>query len=253
MDSHINIDITKYNIKSKKIDKNIKIAFLSDLHNRDISYKIKNILDNEKPDIVLFGGDMVNEKISKIDSFIKLNKLLKYKKYYVYGNHECKMDIDDFKEYENIINHLDLTKLNNKKINLSKKIELYGFVSEIEKYLRFKKLALDKKYIEDNIGKFNKNKFNILVAHNPLEFDSYVDTDVDLVLSGHVHGGEIKLPLIGALFSPDYSLFPKYSEGLYAKKNTKMIVSRGLGYSERLPIRILNKAEVVIINLMKEE
>ena len=85
-----------------------------------------------------------------------------------------------------------------------------------------------------------------------MEFDSYVDTKADLVLSGHVHGGLIILPLIGALFSPDYTFFPKYYKDSYTKDNTKMIVSRGLGYSARIPIRINNPGEVVIINLMKE-
>ena len=253
LDSHNKIDVTRYNIKSKKIDKNIKIIFLSDLHNRDISYKIKNIIDKEKPDIVLYGGDMVNESINKIDNFIKLDSLVNYKKYYIYGNHECRMNEEDYEKYNKIIDDLKINKLFNKKNKLSRNINLIGFVSDYEKYKKFHKLTLNKKYILDKIGKLDTKKFNILVAHNPLEFDSYVDVDVDLVLSGHVHGGEIKLPLIGGLFSPDYTFFPKYSEGLYEKNNTKMIVSRGLGFSERLPIRILNPAEIVVINLMKDE
>ena len=252
LDSYNKIDVSNYNIKSKKIDKNLKIVFLSDLHNRDISYKLKRIIEDLNPDLVIYGGDMVNESILKIDNFIKLDSLIKANKYYIYGNHECKMTEEDYKKYDEKINKLKLKELNNKVEKLSKNINLVGFVSEYEKYQRFGKLTLDKKYIESKIGVLDNNKFNILVAHNPLEFDSYVSTNADLVLSGHVHGGEIKLPLIGPLFSPDYTFFPKYSEGMYEKKNTKMIVSRGLGFSERLPIRILNPAEVVVINLMKE-
>ena len=85
-----------------------------------------------------------------------------------------------------------------------------------------------------------------------MEYNSYIEYGSNLVLSGHVHGGLIRLPLIGALLSPDYTFFPRYSEGLYEKNNTKMIVSRGLGYSRRLKIRINNNFEIVVINLMKE-
>ena len=72
------------------------------------------------------------------------------------------------------------------------------------------------------------------------------------MLSGHVHGGLIRLPLLGPVLSPDYTFFPKYSQGIYKKNNTQMIVSRGLGFSRRLPFRIFNNGEVVIINLNKE-
>ena len=91
-----------------------------------------------------------------------------------------------------------------------------------------------------------------MIAHNPLEFSSYVDSNVDLVLSGHVHGGLARIPLIGGILSPDYTFFPKYDSGMYIKKRTRMIVSRGIGYSKRIPFRIFNPGEIVIISLMKD-
>ena len=95
----------------------------------------------------------------------------------------------------------------------------------------------------------DKEKYNIAIAHNPLMAYAYESFGFDLVFSGHVHGGLVKLPLLGGILSPEYKLFPKYYEGIYNLNKTKMIVSRGLGFCKRLPIRILNPAEVVIINL----
>ena len=252
--SYIKFDVSKYTIKNKKIDKNYKLMFLSDLHNREVIKDITKIVLKEKPDIIIMGGDMVNENIKDTRYFIKLCKALVGNKiYYTFGNHESTMSSEDMEEYLDLISKLDIELLNNSKINLSKNIKLYGFVSDLYCYRKFYKTCLSKEYIENKIGKLDNNKYNIIIAHNPLEFKSYVDYNPDLVLSGHVHGGLIKLPLIGALFSPDYTFFPKYSNGEYNKNNTKMIVSRGLGFSKRIPIRINNPAEVVIINLMKDE
>ena len=195
---------------------------------------------------------MVNEDIKDTNNFIKLLSTLdKYKTYYTFGNHEKREEFD----LENYINELkkhNIILFNDKSESISKNIFLYGLESDIEKYQKFNKPMLTKNYIENKLGNINKKKYNILIAHNPLEFKSYVESEYDLVLSGHVHAGLIRLPFLGALLSPDYTLFPKFSEGLYKKNNTSMIVSRGLGFSKRIPLRINNPGEVVIINLKGE-
>ena len=89
--------------------------------------------------------------------------------------------------------------------------------------------------------------YTILLAHRPEDFDIYVN-EVNLVLSGHSHGGQIRFPFIGALVAPDQGIFPKYSDGLYSKDKTKMIISRGLGTSV-IPIRINNPPEIIVIKL----
>ena len=142
--------------------------------------------------------------------------------------------------------------MNNKTIKLSNNINLIGFNSDLDTYKKFHKLGLNKKIILDNINKIDLKKYNIMIAHNPLEFDSYVESKVDLVLSGHVHGGLARLPIIGGLLSPDYTFFPKYDFGMYIKDRTRMIVSRGIGYCKYIPFRIFNPGEVVIIDLIKD-
>lgn len=247
--SHFVIDKTRYYIRNKKIDKNLKIIFISDLHNRNVNKKILDIIDIEKPDIVLFGGDMVDYNIDSSKSFFELVKKIKAKKYYTFGNHENY--VEDIDKYIKMVKGQDLVLLNNERVDLTKNINLIGFWSDIDKYVKFKDSVLDKKYITSKIGKIDNKKFNIMLAHNPLEFKAYKDLKVDLVLSGHIHGGIIKLPCVGALLSPTYKFFPRYSDGIYYEDKTKMIVSRGIGYSKHVPIRVFNPGEVVIINLIK--
>ena len=251
--SHINIDITKYVIRNKKIDKDLTIVFLSDLHNRKITEKIVEIIKNIKPDIVLFGGDMINDDKSKNLNFYKLSDKLKDETiYYTFGNHEERLDEIERKDYLNKLSKTNINLLNNTSKNISKSITLIGLDSEITRYLKFGKKGLNKEYIVNKLGNLNQDKYNILLAHNPLEFKSYVEYNADLVLSGHIHGGLARIPYVKGILSPDISFFPKYDSGEYNSKNTKMIVSRGLGYSKRIPFRIFNPAEVVIINLKKE-
>jgi hypothetical protein len=102
--------------------------------------------------------------------------------------------------------------------------------------------------IVERLGALHEDKYNILIAHDPDFFDEYVDFGPDLVLSGHLHGGMIALPGIGGIISPQLQLFPKYDFGVFNKKNTTMIVSRGIGWHS-IPIRIFNKAEIVTVTI----
>lgn len=241
-----------YNINNSKIDKNLKIVFLSDLHNRNIYKKLIKIVNEIKPDIIICGGDMVNGGYKRSLRFFRLiENLNKYKTYYTYGNHEERIDEKNYKEYKYFnkkVSKNGVILLNNKSVNLSNNMKLYGLNPNINYYGSFGKTCLNKEIITNYIGKLNINNFNILVAHNPLEFDSYIDTNADIVLCGHIHGGAIKIFKRG-LLSPDITFFPKYFEGEYKKNKTTMIVSRGLGFSTKFPIRINNNPEVVVINL----
>ena len=250
--SYIKIDITNYIIKDKKIDKDIKIIFLSDLHNRNITSKLVDIINNIKPDIILFGGDMINNDNRDYYNFLNLyNKIKNYKVYYTFGNHEELMTIEEKEEYFKLLNKTNIKLVNNSRLNITNNIELYGLDNDIETYLKFGKKGLNCEYITSKLGLVDENKYSILVAHNPLEFDSYIKYKANLVLSGHVHGGLARIPFVKGILSPDISFFPKYDSGEYKKNKTRMIVSRGLGFSKRIPLRLFNPAEVVVINLKR--
>ncbi len=90
--------------------------------------------------------------------------------------------------------------------------------------------------------------YTVLLSHRPELFDVYVENGIDLVLTGHAHGGQFRLPFVGGLFAPDQGLLPEYDAGLYTEGNTNMIVSRGIGNSA-FPLRFNNRPEIVLIEL----
>ena len=101
-------------------------------------------------------------------------------------------------------------------------------------------------YIEEL---FTEDDFQILLSHRPELFQEYVDAEVDLVFSGHAHGGQFQLPFIGGVVTPNQGFFPEYDSGLYTSGSVSMVVSRGVGNSI-IPLRINNRPEVVLIELV---
>ena len=90
--------------------------------------------------------------------------------------------------------------------------------------------------------------YNVVLCHRPELFNGYVRAQADLVLTGHAHGRQIRLPFIGGLFAPHQGFFPKYTEGIHHQGETDMVISRGLGNSV-LPVRINNTPELVVVTL----
>ena len=108
---------------------------------------------------------------------------------------------------------------------------------------------MEDEYLKETLGEHKEGVYQILLAHNPEYFEEYAAWGADLVLSGHVHGGIMRLPLLGGVISPKLVLFPKYDGGRFYEKDSTMILSRGLGM-HTLPIRIFNPAELVVIHLL---
>lgn len=134
------LDITKYKIKNKKIDKNLKLLFLSDLHNRNIVDDLIYNINQINPDIIIMGGDMVNQDLNDMNNYYELCKRLNNRiVYYTFGNHEEMLNENDRYEYMNNISKYNLQILNDDSVNLSKNIVLYGLESDIECYKRFHK------------------------------------------------------------------------------------------------------------------
>lgn len=90
-----------------------------------------------------------------------------------------------------------------------------------------------------------------IISHRPEEFNTYVSENIDLVFTGHAHGGQIRIPFVGGVVAPNQGFFPKYTSGKYVKKNTTMIVSRGIGNSI-IPFRINNRPELIVVELRSE-
>jgi len=254
------IKVSKYKIKSDKIPKEFnkfKIVHLSDFHSYGFkNYNIKLIekINNENPNIIVMTGDMVNKYDRNFDKFLNLVEILseKYEIYYILGNHEMRLREDDLSLIIKKLNKFGIKILSDEKITIIRKkdsLNIYGIDIPLSYYKIIKKSYNIDEVINVVLNKCNKKEYNILLAHNPLYFEEYIKHNVDLTLSGHVHGGMIRVPFIGALLSPERKFFPKYSSGVYEVNNKKLIVSRGLGHSKP-GIRLFNMPEIVSITLL---
>ncbi len=235
-----------------------RIAQVSDLHNTEFgenNIRLLNMLSENTPDIIVITGDFVDSRHTDIDialDFVK-EAVQIAPVYYVTGNHEASLS-----EYEKLKTSLEMfgaVVLEDKAIpleNNGEKITLIG-LSDSDFTIRgdvFGEVpAMTSTKLRNLMDA--KNGYTILLSHRPELFETYVDCDVDLVLSGHAHGGQFRLPFIGGLIAPNQGLFPKYDAGLYTDNNTNMIVSRGLGNSI-IPLRFNNRPEIVFVELNTE-
>ena len=259
--------VTKYVVENKKVPKEFdgyNIVQISDLHSKLFGENNKKLIQKIKslnPDIVVVTGDLIDGENNNynvaLDFMKEISKL--YRVYYIIGNHEQKSLIkkykDEYKDYFNKLHQIDFVNLDNNKVEIVKgdsNINLYGLTVPYScyKYLfdNQETTSIDIDFLEEKLGKVDREQFNILLAHTPFYFDEYEKWGADLTLCGHVHGGIVRLPLVGGLLSPDRKFFPKYDLGKYIKNKSTMIVSKGLGGSKVL-IRVNCKPEIVNIKL----
>lgn len=259
--------IREYTIENEKIKDGIDLAVLADLHNKQYgteNEKLLKALDEANPHVVMVAGDMLTAKpgkgYEKAASFME-KVAEKYPVYYGLGNHEYRMKIypeqygTEFAEYVDCLETAGIQVLDNESALIQVKreqrltnIRVSGVSIERFYYKRFRKLYMSSEYLDGLIGKADEESYQILLAHNPEYFETYADWGADLTLSGHVHGGIMRLPVLGGVVSPKLVLFPKYDGGHFLRKGAHMVLSRGLGM-HTIPIRIFNPAELVLIHL----
>lgn len=253
------IEVSKYKLKSDKIPKEFnkfKIVHLSDFHSYGFgkdNIKLIEKINDENPSIIVMTGDMVNKYDRNFEKFLNLAETLskKYEIYYIVGNHEIRLRNDDLIFIIQKLKKFGIKVLSDEKITIMRKkdsINIYGIDIPLSYYKIINKPSNVEAIISSVLNKCNEKEYNILLAHNPLYFEEYSKQNIDLTLSGHVHGGMIRLPFIGAMLSPERKFFPKYSSGVYEINNKKLVVSRGLGHS-KLGIRLFNRREIVSITL----
>ena len=261
------LEVTKYVVENKKVPKEFdgyNIVQISDLHSKLFGENNKKLIQKIKslnPDIVVVTGDLIDGENNNynvaLDFMKEISKL--YRVYYIIGNHEQKSLIkkykDEYIDYFNKLHQIDFVNLDNNKVEIVKgdsNINLYGLTVPYScyKYLfdNQETTSIDIDFLEEKLGKVDREQFNILLAHTPFYFDEYEKWGADLTLCGHVHGGIVRLPIVGGLLSPDRKFFPKYDLGEYTKNKSTMIVSKGLGGSKVL-IRVNCKPEIVNIKL----
>lgn len=232
------------------------IAHISDLHNKSFGENQKRLLNKVQavsPDIIIITGDLIDRRRYDLDTAMAfVNGAVDIAPvYYVPGNHEAWSG--KYSLIKESLTDAGVSVLDNEEAEIFKddaRIKILGVrdpafltpsdadytdVAEIVDQL--KQWALD-------------DGFKILLSHRPEYFDLYCDGNMDLIFSGHAHGGQFRIPFVGGLIAPNQGLFPKYTSGFHVKGTSTMFISRGLGNSI-IPIRIFNRPEVVAVTLYR--
>ena len=257
---------THYNICSEKL-KNVtnekKILFLTELHNNCYGNENELLLkavETQQPDFVFVGGDMlVGKKGESLE--VAKNLLLQLSSvcpvYYANGNHEQRMKEfphlygEGYEEYQNSLQEQGIVFLENKHVDMmwdGVLVRIFGLEIPMRFYKRFKKHHVDVSQVNELLGQPNDSEYNILLAHNPIFMDTYLSWGADLILSGHLHGGVVRIPKLGGVITPQFSLFPKYSGELTRVNGKSVVVSRGLG-NHSIKFRFLNPTELIVLHI----
>ena len=253
--------VRTYSYRNKKLKKPLTIVQLSDLHNKEFGKNNKKLVDaicRVAPDLVILSGDMftslANKKTEEASCLVK-QLAAKYPVYYSNGNHEQKTkdEVEEFgtlyEDYYRELTGAGVHFLSNENCYLEEyNLRIYGLEISREYYRKFRKHYVSAESIREYLGEPDQSSVSLMIAHNPEYFPAYADWKADLVLSGHVHGGLMRLPILGGVIAPSMKLFPKYDGGVFKEQDSTMILSRGLG-THTLPIRIFNPGELVVIRL----
>ena len=261
----IKIDVEKYTVKNEKIPEafnNFKIVQLSDFHSkgyRNTTEKIISKIKRINPDIIVMTGDMVSYDMTGTEEFEKLVKELSeiYPIYYIDGNHEHlaeKLIPGEYLYFMEFLRELGVITIKNDYVEIYKgneSINLYGVNIPLDwpSGVYVNKLQLERDYVEKTLPEADADKFNILLAHNPIFIKQYSKWGANLVLAGHMHGGIVRIPFTNiGLLSPERKIFPRYTAGKFKIKNSVMIVNRGIGAST-FKLRLFNNPEITVITL----
>jgi len=259
------LTVTKFHIEDKRIPEafdGYHIVHLSDLHNAEFgtdNEQLIGVIKQLKPDIILITGDMiVGKPDTDVTTAVKVTNALCQiaPVYYSMGNHELRVSL-----YENVYGDMwqqflggiseDVHLLLDEKSTIIKgndSIQLYGLSLTPALYKRLKHTPMPEDYLTTLFGECDNQGYHIFMAHNPDYFPDYAAWGANLTLSGHVHGGMIRIPILGGALSPMIHFFPKYDKGLFENNGKYMILSGGLG-NHTFKFRVNNLPEVVFITL----
>ena len=235
-----------------------RIAQVSDLHNAELgenNSKLLQMLSEGTPNMIVITGDLVDSHHTDIDialDFVKEAAQIA-PVYYVTGNHEAVLP-----QYDELKAGLEMAGaiiLEDETIQLEQDGEEIMLIGLSDPDFSIKSDIFEEvpAMVSTKLGNLMDvgNSYTILLSHRPELFETYVNCGIDLVFSGHAHGGQFRLPFIGGLVAPNQGLFPKYDAGLYTEGSTNMLVSRGIGNSI-IPFRFNNRPEIVLVELNVE-
>ncbi|WP_354020862.1 metallophosphoesterase [Exiguobacterium sp. PvP048] len=251
------IDTTAVTVQSDKLPaafNDYKILQIADLHGKSFGSRQKVLLkkvNKLQPDVILMTGDLIDSRRNGEEEALLLMKQLTpdYPVYFVTGNHEVRLNLTILPKLE----RLGVTVLRNTSVPLERDgqfIELLGIDDPTT--TRWSEGLQEPDGIRQSLDQAQSTaetrSFQLLMAHRPEYLPLYAERKVDLVLSGHAHGGQIRLPFTDGMYAPGQGFFPDLTAGQHTMENTRLIISRGLGNS-LFPFRIFNHPELIVVTL----
>ena len=263
------LETTYYTYKAEQLGADLegyRIVQISDLHNVKFGKNNQKLVDRIRecePDMIVLTGDLVDSNHTNVDRAVQfVDEIVKIcPVYYVTGNHEYWLEKSEYDELMDGLVSAGVVILDNQVVEISRgdaKFRLVGLDDRsladgtLEALLSDESIrnnqAEQKEETADNEDSGEK-ELTVVLAHEPQYLARYAGTGVDLVLSGHAHGGQFRLPFVGGIVAPDQGFLPEYTAGEYYMNGTEMIVSRGLGNSV-IPVRLFNFPEIVCVELV---
>ncbi|MFR7906540.1 MAG: metallophosphoesterase [Coprococcus eutactus] len=263
------LETTHYTYETEQLGVDLdgyRIVQISDLHNAKFGKNNQKLVDRIRecaPDMIVLTGDLVDSNHTNVDRAVQfVDEIVKIcPVYYVTGNHEYWLDTSEYEKLMDGLVSAGVVILDNQVVEISRgdaKFRLVGLDDRsladgtLEALLSDESIrnnqAEQKEETADNEDSGEK-ELTVVLAHEPQYLARYAGTGVDLVLSGHAHGGQFRLPFVGGIVAPDQGFLPEYTAGEYYMNGTEMIVSRGLGNSV-IPVRLFNYPEIVCVDLV---
>ncbi|WP_458412998.1 metallophosphoesterase [Schinkia sp. CFF1] len=243
--------VNKIKFHSNKMPQGSKFTILqiTDMHNkmfRNHNKDLIKVVKNTKADLIVITGDLIDRRTKNLKNvlhFIENLTFINSNLFFVAGNHEWGNPLFDKLLEE--LKKQNVRVLNNESTHIivgNTAINLVGVDDYTTGHGNLKKA----------LSGIRKQQYTLLLSHSPSVIKSINSNSVDLILSGHTHGGQIRFPLLGALIVPDQGLFPKYDKGPFKLgENRYLYIDSGLGTS-RWPIRFLNQSQISFITILNE-
>lgn len=253
---NLSVETSHFTVTSKDLPEafdNFSIAHISDLHHAEYgknNKKLIDILKAENPNMIAITGDLIDSNHTNLEAALSFaQQAVKIAPcYFVTGNHEAWIG-SQYEELKTSLENAGVTVFQDEAIELNYGDECIQLIGLNDPDFSERDSFLSESILEAKLSQINiSNGFTILLSHRPEYFNIYQNNNIDLVLSGHTHGGQFRLPFLGGVIAPGQGLFPKYDAGAYTENGTTMIVSRGIGNSI-IPVRINNPPEIVLIEL----
>lgn len=277
------IGVTRYNIQlpqNHHLLAGLQFVQLSDIHSirtEKQATQIINKVAEQNPKFITVTGDLVDftyynklrdeakqenrvaDNVEPMTTFFMQQLLTIAPVYYIYGNHERALLYDEPNGFVSELQSLGIQFLNNEQTSIiyeNEELQLFGVndVASLPRSSQYAKIANDQQRLEemlkDGLNQLDQAKYTILLSHRPEFYDVYKKLPIDLVLTGHAHGGQMRLPFVGGLFAPGQGILPKYTSGVFNEGRVHMIVNRGIGNSS-FPVRVFNRPEIIVVTLTK--